>query len=104
MHSSPISTYGGRGVAKRSVDPDTHAVLYLRGTQPAQGSDEPRMIKQPLEVVVESRDETMNPMSRLNFGKIYTVDHDVKVLPVGRVTSRSMMRFIQYARDGMRQV
>lgn len=62
------------------------------------------MIKGPIEVAIDNRDETMNPMSRLNFGKIYIVDHDVKVLPVGRVTSRSMMRFIQYARDGMRQV
>lgn len=59
------------------------------------------MIKEPLEVAVESRDETLNPMSRLDFGKIHTVEHNVKVLPIGRITTKSMTRFMQYTRDEM---
>lgn len=62
------------------------------------------MIKQPLEVVVESRDDSLHPMSRLNFGKVLKVEHDVKVKPIGRVTSRSMTRFIEYTRDMMRSL
>lgn len=97
----PISTYGNRGVAKPNVDPDTHAIVYPRGTSPIREANEPRMIKEPLEVAVESYDETLNPMSRLDFGKIHTVEHNVKVLPIGRITSKSMTRFMQYTRDEM---
>ncbi len=104
MRPSPISTYGNRGVAKRNVNPNTHAIVYLRGTPPFQAPNEPRMIKEPLEVAAESRDETIHHMSRLDFGKIHTVEHNVKVLPIGRITSRSMTRFIQYTRDEMRSL
>lgn len=101
MRPSPISTYGNRGVAKRNVDPYTHAIVYPRGTPPIQGANEPRMVKEPLEVAIELLDETLNPMSRLDFGKVHTVEHNVKVLPIGRITSRSMTRFIQYTKDEM---
>lgn len=62
------------------------------------------MGKEPMEVAMDNRDEQLAPMLRLNFGKIYTVEHNVKVLPLGRVTSRSMTRFIQYTRDEMRNL
>ncbi|KAL4749171.1 hypothetical protein BDW72DRAFT_140391 [Aspergillus terricola var. indicus] len=93
-----ITTYNGRGVAKRGVDPDKHAIVYMRGTMPTLGAGEPRMIKEPLEVAPENPDERLDSMSRLNFSKIYTVEHNVKVLPIGRISSRSMTRFREYAR------
>ncbi|RDW76761.1 uncharacterized protein DSM5745_06753 [Aspergillus mulundensis] len=96
---SAITTYGGRGVAKRGVDPEKHAIVYMRSTNPEMGRREPNMSKEPLEVAPENPDERLDPMSRLNFGKIYTVEHNVKVLPIGRITSGSMTRFRHYARD-----
>ncbi|KAL4820316.1 hypothetical protein BDW67DRAFT_115689 [Aspergillus spinulosporus] len=93
-----ITTYNGRGVAKRGVDPDKHAIVYMRGTRPTPGAGEPRMVKEPLEVAPENPDEHLDSMSRLNFSKIYTVEHNVKVLPIGRISSRSMTRFREYAR------
>jgi hypothetical protein len=95
---SAITTYNGRGVAKRGVDPDKHAIVYMRGTTPTPGAGEPRMVKEPLEVVPENLGENLDYMSRLNFSKIYTVEHNVKVLPIGRISSRSMTRFREYAR------
>ncbi|KAL4759999.1 uncharacterized protein BDW70DRAFT_161057 [Aspergillus foveolatus] len=93
-----ITTYNGRGVAKRGVDPDKHAIVYMRGTTPTLGVGEPRMVKEPLEVVPENPGENLDYMSRLNFSKIYTVEHNVKVLPIGRISNRSMTRFREYAR------
>ncbi|CBF69602.1 hypothetical protein AN6373.2 [Aspergillus nidulans FGSC A4] len=93
-----ITTYHGRGVAKRGVDPDKHAIVHMRGTTPTLGVGEPRMAKEPLEVVPENPSENLDYMSRLNFSKIYTVEHNVKVLPIGRISSRSMTRFLEYAR------
>ncbi|KAI9370682.1 hypothetical protein BJX61DRAFT_75493 [Aspergillus egyptiacus] len=94
-----IGTYSGRGVAKQGVDASKHAAVYLRGTEPIYGRREPRMVKEPLEVAPERYDERLDPMSRLSFAKIYTVEHNVKVLPIGKISSASMTRFLWYARE-----
>lgn len=57
------------------------------------------MTKEPLEVAPASPDQKLDFMSRLNFGKVYTVEHNVKVLPVGKITERSMPRFQSYAKN-----
>ncbi|KAL2856189.1 hypothetical protein BJX68DRAFT_230111 [Aspergillus pseudodeflectus] len=93
-----ISTYGGRGLAKPGVDPSKHAIVHMADTPPRLGSNEPETTKEPLEVDPERFDETLHPKSRLNFGKIYTVEHNVKVLPIGVISAASMPRFIAYAR------
>jgi hypothetical protein len=56
------------------------------------------MTKEPLEVTPATFDQRLDPMSRLNFGKIYTVEHNVKVLPVGKISERSMPKFLSYAK------
>lgn len=56
------------------------------------------MSKEALEVEPAKPDQKLDPMSRLNFGKVYTVEHNVKVLPVGRITDGSMARFNSYVR------
>lgn len=60
--------------------------------------NEPKMSKEPLEVEPARPDQKLDPMSRLNFGKVYTVEHNVKVLPVGKITDRSMARFNSYVK------
>ncbi|KAL2820891.1 hypothetical protein BDW59DRAFT_112550 [Aspergillus cavernicola] len=93
-----ISTYNGRGVSKPGVDPSKHAIVYMTGTQPTFQHNEPTMTKTPLEVYPERYDEGLDRMSRLNYGKIYTVEHNVKVLPIGAVIPESMPKFLDYAR------
>ncbi|KKK15079.1 hypothetical protein AOCH_003938 [Aspergillus ochraceoroseus] len=94
----PISTYGGQGVAKSGVNPSKHAMVYMTHTRPTRSVHEPEMTKEPLEVSPARYDERLDEMSRLNFGKIYTVEHNVKVLPIGEIASRSMSKFLNYAR------
>ncbi|KAL4785426.1 hypothetical protein BJX76DRAFT_182170 [Aspergillus varians] len=97
-----INTYGGQGVAKRNVDRSKHAVVYMSHRSPFTNDDEPRMIKEPLEVSPDRPGEGLDEMSRLNFGKVHTVEHNVKVLPIGEIASRSMTRFREYAREELR--
>jgi hypothetical protein len=94
----PITTYSGQGVAKAGVDRGKHAVIYMRGSQPATKKHEPKMTKEPLEVEPAKPDQKLDPMSRLNFGKVYTVEHNVKVMPVGKMTDGSMSRFNSYVK------
>ncbi|KAE8375344.1 hypothetical protein BDV26DRAFT_283507 [Aspergillus bertholletiae] len=93
----PVHTYGRQGVAKESVDPTKHAVIYMEGGQPQYGRNEPRMTKEPIEVT-PSENEKLHAMSRLNFGKIYTVEHHQRVLPVGKISENSLAKFLSYAR------
>ena len=43
-------------------------------------------------IVVEDKFVTINASSRLNFGKIYTVEHNIKVRNVGKISKESLPR------------
>jgi hypothetical protein len=70
----------------------------MSGTAPRLEANEPEPTKDAIEVDPERFDERLHPKSRLNFGKIYTVEHNVKVLPIGVISEASMPKFIAYAR------
>ncbi|CAI7571013.1 unnamed protein product [Penicillium glandicola] len=95
----PITTYSGQGVGKAGIDRNKHAIIYMRGEKPRTGQAEPRMTKEPLEVDPARPDQKLDCMSRVNFGKVYTVEHNVKVLPVGKIMEASRMRFLEYAQS-----
>ncbi|KAL4955220.1 hypothetical protein BDW69DRAFT_124387 [Aspergillus filifer] len=91
-----INTYNHRGVAKRGVEPDKHAIVHLEDRNPFRADGEPRMIKEPLALRPDRPDEGLDRMSRINFGKIHTVEHNVRVRPLGRIADSSMARFREY--------
>ena len=98
----PITTYSGRGVAKPGLTPEGirhHAIIYMAGTQPARKASEVGMTKNPISVDPSQPREKLDQMSRLNFGKIYTVEHNVKVKSVGTITKESMPAFEAYVVD-----
>jgi hypothetical protein len=92
-----ISTYSGQGVAKAGVRPSDHAIIHMAGTRPQLRVNEPPMTKEPLTVTPASPDEKLDVMSRINFGKIYTVEYNVKIKEVGMLRGESKRRLIQYS-------
>ncbi|RMJ29080.1 hypothetical protein PHISP_00023 [Aspergillus sp. HF37] len=92
----PICTYSRQGVAKPGINAQDHAVIYMTGSEPWTSPAEPRMTKEPLEIMPDRPDKKLDKMSRLNFGKVYTVEHNVKVMPVGKVTERSKPKLEGY--------
>ena len=102
----PICTYGKRGVEKRGFDHTDiqgHAVIYMTGKSPYTPSTEPKMSKNPIQVD-PAGDQELERMSRVNFTKVHTVEHEVKVLNIGRVSQRSMPDFEKYWADQARPV
>ncbi|KAL2352432.1 hypothetical protein BJ546DRAFT_1050302 [Cryomyces antarcticus] len=92
----PIQTYNGQGVAKAGVRKNDHAILYSDGTEliPAPGERPKRQeeaMRNPIKVIVAARKTKLDSMSRINFGKIYTVEHNVKVFDFGDVHPDSQM-------------
>ncbi|KAF4160029.1 hypothetical protein CNMCM6069_009713 [Aspergillus lentulus] len=98
----PITTYNGKGVAKPGVNPAEHAIIYMRGSLPTRKADEPRMTKEPLEVEPARPNESLDEMSRLNFGEVYKVEHNAKVRHVGMISWTSMVKFRGYASNAFR--
>jgi hypothetical protein len=93
-----IFTYNGKGVAKSGVDPSNHANNLTTGSTPTAGSGEPRMTKEAIAVVPVSHDRKLDPMSRINFAKIYTVEHNVKVKHIGEIHEGDLYRLMGYYR------
>jgi hypothetical protein len=99
----PINTYSGRGLLKPGFhreDWKSHAIIYMDNTRPwASVEEESLMSKKPIAVRAASSDQKLNKMSRLNFGRPYSVQWNVKVMNVGKITQDSMPRFESYWRN-----
>jgi hypothetical protein len=99
--SSPINTYGGQGLTKHGLSSEEirrHAVIYMTGTNPNALPQERQkgLVKQPIAVNPASHDQKLKAMSRLNFGKFYTVEHNIRAMNVGMVTKDSMPNLMLY--------
>ena len=83
----PILTYGYQGVLKRGVHPEDHAVVYSSKTKGPYVLDQEEglMTKHPIRIELFKADQKLDPLSRLNYAKLYTVEHNVKVFFIGRV-------------------
>jgi hypothetical protein len=98
---SAISTYGGQGTMKRGCAASEHTIVYLTGTQPIylEGEWERGMTKDPIEIEPASESETMGPASRLRFGKIHSIEWNVKVREIGVVSRRNMSKLLAYYQE-----
>ncbi|KAJ9605760.1 hypothetical protein H2200_009609 [Cladophialophora chaetospira] len=95
-HCIRISSYGGQGTQFKNIPEGellAHAVIYA-STQRAPAG-EARLTKEPIAVTMNPG-ETLSQSSRIHFGKIYTVEHNVKVKPVGHIARGSMPYFKSY--------
>src|SRR5947209_2055456 len=85
MLHSPILTYGKQGTAKPGVKADYHAIVYTGDKPPKQLDGEPKLFKKPIKVILEVKGEKLRSESRVNYSKIYTVEHNVKVVFIGKI-------------------
>ncbi|OKL63571.1 hypothetical protein UA08_01268 [Talaromyces atroroseus] len=95
-----IYTYGARGLAKRGLDLKHHAILFDESVgQPYTEPNEPELQRPALAVSIDSPEERLDPMSRINFGKLHTVEHNVEVRNVGCISVSSMAYFNAYVNE-----
>ena len=89
---SQITTYRGRATLKPGCNPNEHTIIHFEGTEPQyiDGEEGNSMDKDPIRVQPTNRNETMDPASRLRFGKTYPVEWNVKVKDIGKVHAEDM--------------
>ncbi|KAI9723285.1 MAG: hypothetical protein M1812_001168 [Candelaria pacifica] len=92
----PITTYGGQGATKRGIRQGDHAIIFTGDKVPQYLEGEDKITKDALQVIPDSPDAILDLRSRVNFGKIYTVEHNVKVKTVGLVAPGSMTKLKRY--------
>ncbi|XTI92264.1 hypothetical protein V2W45_1246495 [Cenococcum geophilum] len=82
----PVQTYRRQGATKVGVLVEDRAVIYTGGEHdpPPSLLEGEGITKQALRVVTDGN-ETLDVRSRINFGKTYTVEHNVKVLSIGTI-------------------
>lgn len=87
----PIKTYGGVGVAKKNVRKSDHAIIYTGKEPPPPRPDEAPargeygLLPQAVRVDGDDPAQKLDVMSRVDFGKVYTIEHNVKVRSMGKV-------------------
>lgn len=94
----PINTYNGKGVAKTgfsSSDRLAHAVVYMKGSPPTTTAEH-GMNKRAIAVGPAGLDRKLDMMSRVNFGKVHTIEHNVKVMNIGNIRGESLADFEAY--------
>jgi hypothetical protein len=86
----PIQTYGYKGVSKAGIIKSQHAIMFTTDKPPAPlPEEEPQEgeagMLEAIKVKPEKKGDPMDQLSRVNFGRIYTVEHNVKVYDFGQV-------------------
>ncbi len=57
------------------------------------------MNKTPIRVLPSRADEKLDPVSRVNMGKMFTVEWNTKVKDIGLVEKSSLVRLLAYWRQ-----
>ena len=91
--SSPIFTYGKQATAKPGVKPDDHAIIYTGKHAPEEVEGERKLHKTPIRVKEETARHKLSPESRLNYAKVYTIEHNTRVCFIGAIHADSEQRF-----------
>ena len=97
----PISSYGGFGLSKKKLslmEQQAHAIIYDSRKQPQRLRDEPQFSKKPVRVdCVEG--ETLTDFSRVNYGQLSTIQHNIRVKRIGRIHRDDLGDFIRNCRS-----
>ncbi|KAF2453991.1 hypothetical protein BDY21DRAFT_116615 [Lineolata rhizophorae] len=100
----PIQTYRRQGVGKDTIVKCHHAIIYTGKRPPkpldieAPAKGEKGML-QPIRVRQRNPNQKMDSLSRVNFNKIYTVEHNVKVYDFGDVHKDDIWLLVQQFRS-----
>ena len=81
----PLNTYNGQGTSKPGIRADEYAPVHAQRSASPSLAQDPSRFQTSFPIVVERSGETIDPKSHVNFGRVYTVEHNVKVSTVGRI-------------------
>ncbi|KAB5575660.1 hypothetical protein GE09DRAFT_1053183 [Coniochaeta sp. 2T2.1] len=81
----PILTYIRQGCKKKGVKADRHGIVHEFNTKPRPLEGEPKLGFKPVRVQLTAPGERLARESRINYSKLVTVEHNVKVFFIGNI-------------------
>ncbi|KAH7348837.1 hypothetical protein BKA65DRAFT_477219 [Rhexocercosporidium sp. MPI-PUGE-AT-0058] len=82
----PVTTYDGKGYKKRGIILNNHGLIYSSRDPPIYPDG---ITKRPLKIILSKGAEKLVNPSYLNYGRVYTVETNVKVRDVGELDEPS---------------
>ncbi|CAJ2514219.1 Uu.00g023380.m01.CDS01 [Anthostomella pinea] len=80
----PVHTYEGQATGKAGINGEHHAALVLKGQGVTLEVGE-ALERDPLHMILEKQTVELQPTSRIDFSKLYTIEYNIKVMKVGRI-------------------
>jgi hypothetical protein len=97
-----ITTFGGKGATKASRGrARDFVVLYPAGVEAPEPFPEENIDRKPLAVIIEEGQQYISPVARVDCGRIYTVEDNLKVMKIGRVHPDSLGDLEQYYKESV---
>ena len=81
----PILTYGGKGCKKKGIKPEKHGIITEKGVRSKRLDGEPKLGFPSVRMKIQVDGERLAAQSRVNYSKIVTVEHNVKVFFIGAI-------------------
>jgi len=86
--SRAITTHNGRGATQRNAS--EHGVVYTGARAPPTRRGEGGILPAAVRIDPFDTDDTLHSASRVDYGKVYNIEHNVKVKPYGVVNNQYM--------------
>ncbi|RYP02847.1 hypothetical protein DL764_005567 [Monosporascus ibericus] len=89
----PISTYEGKACTKNGVRASKHGIVYELSRHkgpPRLLKKEPELGFEPVALEIYAPNEKLQLESRVNYSKLVTIEHNVKVFFIGRVAQQHL--------------
>jgi hypothetical protein len=97
-----ITTFGGRGATKPSRGrAKDFVVLYSNQVDAPQPYPEEQITRDPVAIIIEDGDQYISPLARLDCGRIYTVEDNLRVMKIGRVHPESLDNLENYYKESV---
>ncbi|MCJ1377600.1 hypothetical protein MMC17_000695 [Xylographa soralifera] len=94
-----ISTHQGQGATKKGLNQSEHCMVYSDNDPPEKLPRETKMNKPPIHMAPCNPTQKLDRASRVDLGKTYPVEHNVKVQEVGMITKIHLKRLVGYVKD-----
>ena len=105
----PIVNYNYSGGRRSRIKLSEHSIIHTtqRAPNPTEaelprrlmsGMAESGLLSQPIRVHGAGVQDVLDQVSRIDYGSIYTISHDIKVRPLGVVAEQSMVALSQQFR------
>ena len=90
-----MTTYGGQGIVKPGVDPVHHAIVYAGKMAPDPSPEECKRgkMRTSIRVLLDRKGDRLYPLERIDFGRIYTFEHNVRAKAIGWIHPKSHRQF-----------